>query len=847
MSIIRFLSFILITIIASNAPVAAQVDWTEQRKEVQTFCKVPGEKIDHKGIILNPSPHVMTVDSAITIPLANGFNPKGLLSTEFAGDLSGVGIPLSGKGLTIKADYGEKAAEKAGVKAVKGAYRLTIGKKGVAITAFDKSGVFYALQTLRQLLDSPAAAGGTLPGIAIHDYPDLPHRGVVEGFYGTPWSHEVRLSLIDFYGRNKMNEYIYGPKDDPFHSTPNWRKPYPADQAANISELVEACHKNYVDFVWAVHPGKDIRWNKADYDSLVAKFNMMYDIGVRSFALFFDDIKGKGTDSKMQTKLVNDLTRDFVQAKGDVNRLMICPTDYTQLWANPSPDGQLAVYGETLTPDAEVFWTGAVVCSDLTPKTLEFVNSRIKRPALFWWNYPVSDYCRNFILQGPVYGLDTSLTAADLAGIESNPMEHGEASKLALYGVADYAWNIADYNPIDNWERGINHLVPEAPEAYRLFAIHSCDTQTGYRRDESWETQIFPFNRYTQAQFDALSEEFFKIKEVPALLHSMSNKQLLDELYPWITQFGKLGLRGLFTLNLIKIFESGDPARFWEAYVHNLMTPKEAADWQAHKIGTLKLQPFIENAMDSMLVAFYRSETGALPRIPRPIGSYKNLPTSQGKLMLDNDTTTFYHSGSSQKTDQWIGLDLGEITDVEHIEILQGRKDGDIDYYDRAILETSLDGTQWSPVSDEINGQYSIVWKGAPVKARYVRLRKLESKRNNWVAVRSFRVNPATPENIGVSIEANNADSAILAFDGNPSTEYVCTDFLRFSRKPEASSAILLLGPLSETVFVAQLSDDGTVLGTSFSRSPYIAIDFEPCTKTIEVTGPVSIFEIIQK
>ena len=93
---------------------------------------------------------------------------------------------------------------------------------------------------------------------------------------------------------------------------------------------------------------------------------------------------------------------------------------------------------------------------------------------------------RNILLQGPVYGLDTSLTEKEVCGIVSNPMEHGEASKVALYAVADYTWNIAAYNALDNWERGLNELMPNARDAYRTFAIHSCDTETGYRRDESW-------------------------------------------------------------------------------------------------------------------------------------------------------------------------------------------------------------------------------------------------------------------------------------------------------------------------------------------------------------------------
>ena len=45
----------------------------------------------------------------------------------------------------------------------------------------------------------------------------------------------------------------------------------------------------------------------------------------------------------------------------------------------------------------------------------------------------------HIIMQGPTYGLQTDLTNKDLCGFVSNPMEHGEASKLALYGVADYA------------------------------------------------------------------------------------------------------------------------------------------------------------------------------------------------------------------------------------------------------------------------------------------------------------------------------------------------------------------------------------------------------------------------
>lgn len=147
----------------------------------------------------------------------------------------------------------------------------------------------------------------------------------------------------------------------------------------------------------------------------------------------------------------------------------------------------------------------------MTKETLDFVNSRIRRPAFYWWNYPVTDYARNYLLQGPVYGLDTSL-AKEVSGVVSNPMEHGEASKLALYGVADYTWNMAAYNPIDNWERGLGELIPEATDAYRTFAIHSCDTETGYRRDESWETKTFRLTEWTDEDAETLEKNSGKLK-----------------------------------------------------------------------------------------------------------------------------------------------------------------------------------------------------------------------------------------------------------------------------------------------------------------------------------------------
>ncbi len=836
---------IALALAASACPVVAQdtFDLSSQRKEVQHFRRVPGEKLDHKGIIINPTPHSLEVKTEGTVSFAEGFKYTG---KTYADDLTHLGIPTSSKGCRLTIKVGAKDAAKAGVEQKKGAYSLVVDKKGVTITGYDDAGAFYGLQTLREIINSPVADGKTIPYLAVNDYPDLPYRGVVEGFYGNPWSHEVRMSLIDFYGRNKMNDYIYGPKDDPYHSSPYWRQPYPEKEAKQIHELVEACKRNRVNFVWAIHPGKDIRWNKEDYDSLVNKLDMMYDLGVRSFALFFDDIEGIGTDSNKQAELVNDLTRDFVKTKGDVTNLMICPTDYSQSWANPGPKGQLAIYGDKLNPDVEVFWTGGAVCSDLTPETLEFINSRIKRPALFWWNFPVSDYCRNYLLQGPSYGLDTSLTAAQVAGIESNPMEHGEASKIALYGVADYTWNVADYNPIDNWERSFEVIAPEAPEAYRTFAINSADTETGYRRDESWETVTFPYNDYTPAQFDALKKQFAEMQTVPGKMQSISNKQLLSELNPWLVEFGKLGARGEKTLDLIKTFEGGDDAAFWTAYVANIMTPEEREAFNAHKSGTMKLQPFYENAMDDMLDAFYTRLTGDVPATYRAVGSYRNAGTTLGKLMVDNDTSTYYTSAYAQRAGDWIGLDLGTVRPVDEVEVLQGRNNyDDVDYFDNVILEASADGHSWTALTDSLQTTYDINWKSQPVDARYVRIRKLHSPKRNWASVREFRVNPVTHERLGLNITAPDMEGSLRAFDGNPATVYASEGTLTFDRPDNTQSCVMLLSDRGNNLKIEQFDADGNLLQSTPVNADLMRVSLLPAASRIAVTGPCSIYEII--
>ena len=151
----------------------------------------------------------------------------------------------------------------------------------------------------------------------------------------------------------------------------------------------------------------------------------------------------------------------------------MCPTIYNRSWTD-SNDTYLRALGKDLDPDIQVMWTGNAVVADIDLETMQWINSRIGRNAYIWWNYPVSDYVRERILLGPVYGNGTDI-APLLSGFVSNPMEHAEASKIALYGVADYTWNMKAYRPYENWLQATHKVLPAHTDALRTFSLYNKD------------------------------------------------------------------------------------------------------------------------------------------------------------------------------------------------------------------------------------------------------------------------------------------------------------------------------------------------------------------------------------
>jgi hexosaminidase len=88
-------------------------------------------------------------------------------------------------------------------------YEIRIAPDGATVTARSSAGLYWAAQTLRQMVEGrgPEAA---LPEAEIRDWPSLPYRGTMMDFSHTqlPTVAEVKRQ-IDFLARWKANHYVF--------------------------------------------------------------------------------------------------------------------------------------------------------------------------------------------------------------------------------------------------------------------------------------------------------------------------------------------------------------------------------------------------------------------------------------------------------------------------------------------------------------------------------------------------------------------------------------------------------------------------------------------------------------
>lgn len=491
-----------------------------------------------------------------------------------------------------------------------GGYTLTTGAEAVTLTGADGDGLFHAVQTLRQLL----RPDGRLAAAVVRDWPGTAVRGITEGFYGTPWTHEQRLAQLDFMGRTKQNRYLYAPGDD-LHRQARWREPYPAERRAEFRELAERARHHHVTLGWAVAPGQAMCFaSDDDLRALTRKLDAMWALGFRAFQLQFQDVSysewhcgadadrfgsGPGAAARAQARVANAVARHLAGRHPGAAALSLMPTEYYE-------DGSTAyrrALSRALDPGVEVAWTGVgVVPRTITGGELAEARQVFGHPLVTMDNYPVNDYAPGRIFLGPYQGREPAV-AAGSAGLLANAMEQPEASRIPLFTAADFAWNPRDYRPQESWRAAIADLAGgDARRLEALTALAGNDAssvlggeESAYLRpllEEFWRTRATPRSKDAAAAAQRLRAAFTVLRELPGRL---SGTPLAAEVAPWSERLARYGDAGTAALDMLDAQHAGDAGAAWTAY-RSLSGQRERLASARVTVGKGVLDPFLSRA-----------------------------------------------------------------------------------------------------------------------------------------------------------------------------------------------------------------------------------------------------------
>jgi hyaluronoglucosaminidase len=298
-------------------------------------------------------------------------------------------------------------------------------------------------------------------------------RGIIEGFYGEPWTHEERLDLLRFAAREGFNTWVHAPKDDPYHRR-LWRQPYPDEELARLGELAAEAARLGVDFSYALAPGLDLCYSReSEWEALLAKVEQVRGVGVRSFQLLWDDIEHTlncdedealyGHEERPSAAAQAPFTNRFAREIEQPGPLVVCPIGYAGTGDSP----YRKIFGPRLDADVIVYWTGPEVVSiGITREALDLAVERFRgHELLLWDNYPVNDFDAERLFLGPLRGRDPRLADGRCAGIVANAMVQAVPSKLALATVGEWARDPHAYDPHAAFERALREYGAEVRDS----------------------------------------------------------------------------------------------------------------------------------------------------------------------------------------------------------------------------------------------------------------------------------------------------------------------------------------------------------------------------------------------
>ncbi len=220
-----------------------------------------------------------------------------------------------------------------------------------------------------------------------------PELGIIEGFYGKPWSWEEREETMRFLAPHGYRFYMYAPKADTYLRR-KWQEDYPAKVSVQLKDFAAACRAAGVRFGVGLSPYEAYNdFNDAARGALARKLSFFDDVGVNDLAILFDDMRGDTPDlAKRQIEMVN-----WALERTHATRVIVCPTYYSDdpildRVFGARPARYVEDLGAGLPAGVEIFWTGEEVISrQFSSGHLSRVAAQLQRKPILWDNYPVND------------------------------------------------------------------------------------------------------------------------------------------------------------------------------------------------------------------------------------------------------------------------------------------------------------------------------------------------------------------------------------------------------------------------------------------------------------------------
>ena len=304
-----------------------------------------------------------------------------------------------------------------------------------------------------------------------------PPLGIIEGYYGRPWSWDMREEQARFFSARGYSSFIYAPKADK-RLRKQWREDHPQDEADRLARMAALCAELGIGFGVGLSPYEAYRdFNGETRDALARKIAFFDAAGCTELAILFDDMKGDQEDlADVQVRMAH-----FVAERSSAKRLIVCPTVYTddamlqRVYGN-YPPAYLDDLGRGLDPKIEIYWTGEEVCSrEYSPGHLARVEGQLRRKPTLWDNYPVNDGpgMSPFLYLRAFTGRPAAI-AAHLAAHAGNPCLQPTLFRIPALTLAEsyaegeaYAYGAA-------WERAAREALGEELAGllgrhYRLF------------------------------------------------------------------------------------------------------------------------------------------------------------------------------------------------------------------------------------------------------------------------------------------------------------------------------------------------------------------------------------------